>query len=250
MMLPQAADFCRPHMQLVGLAVPLDWPYDAAALRDVSAHGLACATQDERRTPGDKQPPSPWRGLFCVEARFCGTAGPELWSRDADDLRQALVESVVQAPCQFVLTARGELQPPQQWSAPLAERYGIVMWFTVLEANHAVFEVLRATVESVVRTCILRPPPLHPPWTIADLPQEELAQLEAAAQNDALPPGHFFDGTHYIDVNGHVSRTHPALEIHMAAFLHARNAEVEAKNAVLREASASPLFAAALAGMG
>merc|ERR1712232_326869 len=94
-----------------------------------------------------------------------------------------------------------------------------------------------------IDACLLRPPPPQSLWTVADVPAEDALRLQAEVRDSPLPDGYYFDGVNYIDVDGQVSKDHPTLLEHLSAFVALHNVEIDAKNAVLQEASASGFFA-------
>eukprot|EP00812_Abedinium_dasypus_P016258 NODE_9970_length_322_cov_6.659176.p3 GENE.NODE_9970_length_322_cov_6.659176~~NODE_9970_length_322_cov_6.659176.p3 ORF type:complete len:84 (+),score=32.34 NODE_9970_length_322_cov_6.659176:3-254(+) len=80
---------------------------------------------------------------------------------------------------------------------------------------------------------------------VADLPPEDLAQIEEEARAGGLPADHFFTGVQYVDVNGACSKTHPELSQHLQRHVARLNAEVDAWNEAVAELADSPAFAPA-----
>jgi len=232
---------CRPGSRLVGVPTSFDErSYDVDALAKLAASCLAAASAAAMPGPTrhEREDASPWRGLFCVEARFRGARAAELWALDAHKLHHAISSGAAVEEQQFVLTARGEVAPPQQWMSPLAQRHGAVWWFILPQATGDPFSSsLHASLTEATQACLLRPPPPTPSWTIEDVPPEEVSRLDAElrASSYELPPGFFFDGCNYINVDGRISKDHPNLAQHLVEYVAVRNTEAEAKNAVLRE---------------
>merc|ERR1712232_274464 len=210
-----------------------------------SCLAAACAAAMPGPTRHEREDVSPWRGLICVEARFRGARAAELWALDAYKLQDAFSSGTAVEDHQFVLTARGEVAPPQQLMAPLAQRHGAVWWFILPHSTgDLVCSNLHASLTEATQACLLRPPPPTPLWTIEDIPSEEVcrvdADLRANPLSNELPPGYFFDGCNYMNVDGQFCKDHPNLAQRLADYVAVRNTEAEAKNAVLREVSLLP----------
>eukprot|EP00928_Gymnodinium_smaydae_P031512 TRINITY_DN23103_c0_g1_i1.p1 TRINITY_DN23103_c0_g1~~TRINITY_DN23103_c0_g1_i1.p1 ORF type:complete len:1190 (+),score=326.87 TRINITY_DN23103_c0_g1_i1:109-3678(+) len=242
-----AAGVAAPGSTLVGVVVELGGlPRDAPALQRVAADALAAAATAAAQPAAERaarEAVLPWRGLFCVEARFLGASGGrDLWCQGAAVLQQSLVSQ------QFVLSPHGELPQPVHWPAPLAESFGAIWWFALplvseakaMERQHLICEAVRNAMD----TALLRPPPPEAPWSgPEEVPAADLGRLEVQAQARELPQGFYFDGGQYIDVDGQATRVNPCLAECVAEFVAAHNAAVEARNALLLEASGAPEIA-------
>merc|ERR1740130_138131 len=123
---------------------------------------------------------------------------------------------------------------PAHLSNPLAESYGLIWWWCVpTQSGKNIHPQLRAEAERSIEACRLRPPPPGTLWTRADVPEDQVARLEAEARAGGLPDGCFSDGTGYIDVDGNRYTDHPGSARLVEAFIAQQNAEVEGKNTVI-----------------
>merc|ERR1712151_173385 len=105
-----------------------------------------------------------------------------------------------------------------------------VGWGGVPRTGSPDFNIFHQEAESAVGACRLRPPPQQPVWTVADVPSEIIAQIEAEVQGGDLPDGYFSTNAHYIDVDGNRSKNHPELDARLAAYVAHHNAQVESRN--------------------
>merc|ERR1712232_438480 len=226
---------CRPGSRLVGVPTSFDErPYDVDALSKLAASCLAAAGAAAMPGPtrNEREDVSPWRGLFCVKARFRGARAAELWALDAHKLHHAISSGAAVEEQQFVLTARGEVAPPQQWMSPLAQRHGAVWWFILPQGTGDPFSSLHASLTEATQACLLRPPPPAPLWTVEDVPSQEVSRLDGELRVNPtsyeLPSGYFFDGCNYINVDGYISKDHPNLAQRLVDYVAVRNTEAEA----------------------
>jgi len=145
---------------------------------------------------------------------------------------------------QLLLSPRGELQPPQRWTEPLASSTGVLWWWCIPTAGNVDIPALHREAEAVVAACCLAPPAPLPSWTVADVPADIIAQIDAQAQGSDLPDGYFSTMDGYIDVDGNRTKNHPEFEARLADYVVQHNAEVQARNAVFAQVAALPVFKA------
>eukprot|EP00929_Paragymnodinium_shiwhaense_P089379 TRINITY_DN49528_c0_g2_i1.p1 TRINITY_DN49528_c0_g2~~TRINITY_DN49528_c0_g2_i1.p1 ORF type:complete len:1312 (+),score=337.56 TRINITY_DN49528_c0_g2_i1:60-3995(+) len=253
---PEGVRVCCPSYELVPAVVELTAPCDVEALRARCAECLAAAARAAKlSTPGRvlSEDEARWAGLFCVEARYSGVKGSELWSLPPGDMQQAVSSGAAEAAQSLVLVPHGELHAPQNWSHPLDQRRGVVWWAAFRRGGpqgESAAAAFRQAAAQAVQACLLRPPEPTAQKTAADVPAAEVERLAQQAKDGDLPAGFFFDGTNYLDADGQILPEHPSLAGLVAEHVAALNSEVNKRNEALRQVSALPLFAAAAAGSG
>lgn len=190
-----------------------------------------------------------WRGLFCVEFHVCGADLSELEDLDADELVPYCSSGAATSTAHSaVLAPAGELSPPQRRVAPLSAANGVVWWWVVPAVAGADMEqVLARGAYDVVEACRLRPPAQRPTRSAEDLSVDEVARAEESLMAAGPPDGWLFNGTCFVDFDGHEQRHHPGLPSRVQAMVAEHNAAVAAWNAAAAELAALPMFAAARA---
>lgn len=220
---------CSSSARVLGMFVSISFPVDIAALKACCARRLQAAVEAALPAPGTKGDPV-WRNLFSVEGHVVGAVVADIWRLTSAQMSNANRGSSFSSEHFFLLTTRGELCPPQHWSAPLSKSMGVIWWWCIDDLQNCDVTRLRQEAEAVVQTCRIQPPPPKRQWTPVDLSQAHVAQLESEARAEGLPEHHFFDGVSYIDASGHRSKQHPRLEHFIEQHLNALNKEVEAWN--------------------
>lgn len=241
-----SAAFLQAQAKLCCVFIPTSVPLDVATLHACCAERLqaAAAASSIHATAAHE---NPWRGLFCIEAHVHGMVGSDLDALGPQDLLPTLQGHAAQVVHQMVLTPRGPVRVPQYRAAPLAASTGVLWWWCTSAglAPEVVASYrlrLRQEAEAAVEACRLRPPGARHPWTVADVPAEQVA-FEVRALLEAGPPdGCFFNGVGYIDVDGHESKDHPHLGACLEVVVANHNAEVQAWNAAIAQAATLPMF--------
>jgi len=246
----------QPQAKLCCIFVPAPCALDMVTLQAYCHERLQSAagtsTSHLRSSPTLVEASNPWEGLLCVEAHVRGLAPSVASGLDAlapAEMLAALRSGAAETAQRLVLSPRGSLRAPAQLGAPLATAFGVLWWWCVPtsagEAVHLRAQRLQAEAAAVVEACRLQPPGLRPAWTsTTDVPAEQVA-LETEKLLEAeggLPEGYFFNGFSYIDVDGRESKEHPHLQARLEAVATSHNAEAQAWNAAVAEASQLPLF--------
>lgn len=181
---------------------------------------------------------SPWKNLFCVEARLYGCPGTKVAALTPAEMLEALKAGNVLHWHDFVVTAGGRAPPPHAWAPPLGKVPGAVWWWCVPTNSQSHGEsVLRGLAESALQDSCLELSTPRAKWAREDVPELEVARLEDELLRAGPPEGYFFDGTRYIDVDGVSCRHHPEIERHLAELVEMHNAEVDRERDILAESA-------------
>jgi len=235
-------EFVTPTERLRCVFVPTAVPMDIAVLRQSCSACLDVANTSAAIAGA-------LRGLFCVEARVRGTVGSDIEDYMPEDMLGELRGERVQAVHQLVLSAAGEVAPPQRWPEPLAAHCGVLFWWSVGgegggAASSEATAARRAAAEAAVEESRLKVPARRPTWALENIPPEEVEKAREYMLSVEAPEGYYFSGTSYVDVDGNEYRDHPQLGIRLQEVLDRHNSGVQAWNAAVQEVSSLPMFQA------
>ena len=137
---------------------------------------------------------------------------------------------------------RGDIRP-QQVGPPLIDREGSMWWWCVQSsACGQDLRHLREDAERVLGESRLQLPDASRLKSRQDISSDDVDALKQQLVAASLPPGTFFSGTHYINVNGAKSKDHPHLESLLDSKVELLNQRVAAQRATWREIASHSVF--------
>lgn len=229
---------------LHGVFIPSASALDFEVLRAHLKRALAAAAEAScpPAKPGQSAPgkvkASPWRGLFSVEVRARGTSSASaFWDLPAETLRATAQALSNEKPQGLVMTHKSELGGFQNWQWPLATETGVLFWWVLPARAQAQQTVMsrRQAADELVGSCLLRPPTDPRLWSLEAPPAEALSLADTEARAAGSPEGYFFNGTHYVDVDGRASKDHPELQLRLKEVVARHNAEELQRIAAFQE---------------
>jgi len=81
-----------------------------------------------------------------------------------------------------------------------------------------------------LKTCCKPAPIKEKLKTRKDLSKDELTKISSAHKFDPLPPGWFYNGLHFVSLNGEKDYSHPLLETFIESYLMQINEEIKRRN--------------------
>lgn len=84
-----------------------------------------------------------------------------------------------------------------------------------------------------LKTCCKPAPIKEKLKTRKDLSKDELTKISSAHKFDPLPPGWFYNGLHFVSLNGEKDYSHPLLETFIESYLMQINEEIKRRNLIV-----------------